>query len=88
MDLAPYRKSNQISDINLCFSSYHAKDDFMFCHSDTFECIHQIAEMRDNFLCGFTFYNMVFLAFLYLFAQVTRSRIRVGLPLNITAKEF
>ena len=75
MDLAPYRKSNQISDVSLCFSSYHAKDHFVFCHSDRFECINQIVEMRENFFCGFTFYNMVFLAFLDFFAQVTISRI-------------
>ena len=68
-------------------SSYHAKDHFVFCHSDRFECINQIAEMRENFFCGFTFYNMVFLAFLYFFAQGTRSRIRVSLALNIRAKK-
>ena len=88
MDLAPYRKSNQISDVNLCFSFYHAKDHFVFCHGDTFECIDQIAEMRENLFCDFTLYNMVCLAFLYFFAQVTRSSIRVRLPLSIRAKEF
>ena len=88
MDLAPYQKSNQISDIHLCVFSYHAKDRFVFCHSDRFEYINQIAEMRENFFCGFTFYNMVFLASLYFFAQITRSCIRVSLPLNIRAKEF
>ena len=68
---------------SICFSSYHAKDHFVFCHSDRFECINQIAETRENFFCGFTFYNMMFLVFLYFFVQVTRSRVRVSLALNI-----
>ena len=76
LDLAPYRKSNQISDINLCFSPYHPKDHFLFFHSDRFECINQIAEARENFFCDFTLYIMAFLAFLYFLHKIQGPALR------------